>query len=164
MLFLTIPYDKGWTAEVDGEKAEVLEAGDTFVALNLSAGTHEIKLRYVSPGFKYGLLGSILCWGIFFLLSMVWKKRRKLSLPEYGEKKASDAADAGAGDQGSVEVTPEEEAPEEEVFEEAAPENGDPDREQTGGEAEEAEILEAETEKAETGESENAAAEDADPE
>ena len=85
ILFTSIPYDEGWTAEVDGNKAEIISLGDSFVGLKLTEGTHEIKLRYVSPGFKLGLLASIFCWAIFFLISHVWKKRKKLNLPEYNK-------------------------------------------------------------------------------
>ena len=79
ILFTTIPYDTGWTVWVDGEKTETLAAGDTFLSVRLSAGTHEIKMSYVSPGFWYGLLGSIVCWGIFILLSIIWKRRKRIS-------------------------------------------------------------------------------------
>ena len=77
VLFTTIPYDKGWSVTVDGEKVETLTAGETFLALRLSAGTHEIQMRYISPGFLPGLAISLVCWAFFFLLCYIWRVRRK---------------------------------------------------------------------------------------
>ena len=78
VLFTTIPYDQGWTVEVDGKKVQTEKAGDTFLALRLDAGHHEVKMRYVSPGFKTGLLISAACWAFFLLLCHIWRKRRRL--------------------------------------------------------------------------------------
>ena len=78
VLFTSIPYDQGWTVEVDGKKVQTEKAGDTFLALRLGAGHHEVKMRYVSPGFKTGLLISAACWAFFLLLCHIWKKRRRL--------------------------------------------------------------------------------------
>ena len=77
VLFTTIPYDKGWSVTVDGDSAEVLAAGETFLALRLSKGTHEIKMRYISPGFLPGLAISLVCWTFFFFLCYIWRVRRK---------------------------------------------------------------------------------------
>ena len=35
LLFLSIPYDKGWTILVDGEKQEINEAFDAFCSIKL---------------------------------------------------------------------------------------------------------------------------------
>jgi hypothetical protein len=77
VLFTTIPYDKGWSVTVDGEKVETLAAGETFLAVRLSAGTHEIQMRYISPGFLPGLAISLVCWAFFFFLCVIWRVRRK---------------------------------------------------------------------------------------
>jgi len=57
-LFLSIPYADGWTAYVDGEETEILCADIGFMAFDLDSGTHEIELRYKTPGLTSGLIIS----------------------------------------------------------------------------------------------------------
>ena len=74
-LLLTIPYSKGWTAYVDGEKAELLNANVSYMALKLSAGKHEIVLKYSTPYIKEGLIIS--CVGILLYVADYLIKKRK---------------------------------------------------------------------------------------
>jgi len=63
ILCLSIPYSDGWTAIVDGEERELLQANTMFMALPLEAGYHEVQLQYVTPGLTAGIalsLGGIL--------------------------------------------------------------------------------------------------------
>ncbi|MCR5652527.1 MAG: YfhO family protein [Ruminococcus sp.] len=80
ILLLTIPYSKGWKAYVDGKESEILRANTMFSALELSKGSHTIRLTYATPGFKIGIvlsaLGALAFIG-FIVLTIV--KRRKNS-------------------------------------------------------------------------------------
>jgi len=60
MLCIAIPYDEGWSAYVDGEKAKLYQANTAFMAVELSAGEHEIELRYWTPGLTAGITLSII--------------------------------------------------------------------------------------------------------
>lgn len=63
-LVLSIPYSSGWTAYVDGKETGILKANYAFMALDLDAGDHEIKLYYHTPGIKAGFcisLTGLLC-------------------------------------------------------------------------------------------------------
>ena len=67
VLLLTIPHDKGWSAEVDGEPVEILTALDTLIALELTRGEHSVELRFTPPGLYAGLgisLGALLIFVI----------------------------------------------------------------------------------------------------
>lgn len=55
-LFLTIPYSKGWTAYVDENAVELVEANHLYMALEIDEGYHEIKLVYRTPGATIGLI------------------------------------------------------------------------------------------------------------
>ena len=55
-LVLCIPYQKGWTAYVDGEETELLRANYMYMALPLSAGEHSIRLTFAIPGVKYAMI------------------------------------------------------------------------------------------------------------
>lgn len=45
-LFLTIPYDEGWTVTVDGKEAITRPVWKAFTGVELKAGTHTVELRY----------------------------------------------------------------------------------------------------------------------
>ncbi|MDO4343202.1 MAG: YfhO family protein [Eubacteriales bacterium] len=55
ILCLSIPYDGGWSAYVDGKKQKILKANYMFSAVPLEAGRHEILLVYRTPGLGVGL-------------------------------------------------------------------------------------------------------------
>ena len=54
VLLLTIPYSEGWTATVDGNPAELLQANTMFSALALEPGEHTIHLSYRTPHLRTG--------------------------------------------------------------------------------------------------------------
>lgn len=70
ILCLSIPYSSGWTAYVDGRKTELLRANTMYAALPLTAGSHTIKLRYVTRGLSAGLtltgIGILSFCGVLF--------------------------------------------------------------------------------------------------
>ena len=51
-LVLSIPYQKGWTAYVDGEETELLRANYMYMALPLSAGEHQHPSDLCNTGSK----------------------------------------------------------------------------------------------------------------
>ena len=65
ILCLAFPYSTGWTAWVDGEKTEILQANTMFMAIPLEKGSHDIVLTYRTPGLTMGIgfsaLGAALC-------------------------------------------------------------------------------------------------------
>ncbi len=71
----SIPYEKGWTLEVDGEKVETETFGGAFLAAHLSAGEHEICLTYLPDGFIPGILVSLCGIGILVALCFVRKRQ-----------------------------------------------------------------------------------------
>jgi len=46
LVFLSIPFDRGWRAEVDGAAAKLIRTNIGFLGLLLPAGSHAITLRY----------------------------------------------------------------------------------------------------------------------
>jgi hypothetical protein len=46
----------GWTATVDGKRADVVRADYAFTAVPVDAGTHEVVLRYRPRSVRYGLI------------------------------------------------------------------------------------------------------------
>lgn len=76
MLLLSVPYEEGWEAQVDGEKTETIAVGGGLLGVPLTAGTHQVTVKYHVPGFLPGLLVSILFAGVF-ALCIIFERRRK---------------------------------------------------------------------------------------
>lgn len=57
-LLTTIPFDKGWKAEIDGNTVPIEVFQNTFIELPLTAGTHEITLHFWPRGLTLGLAVS----------------------------------------------------------------------------------------------------------
>ena len=75
ILFLSIPYDKGWSIKVDGKKTNYFNIGHGFIGLELSEGKHNIKMKYVSPNFYKGCIISLI--SIILLILYESKNKRK---------------------------------------------------------------------------------------
>ncbi|MBQ6478133.1 MAG: YfhO family protein [Erysipelotrichaceae bacterium] len=75
-LLLSIPYSEGWTAYVDGEKAEILRANVAYMALKLEAGSHEIVFVYRTPMLKQGMILS-LCGLVMAIIDRVIRRKRR---------------------------------------------------------------------------------------
>lgn len=76
-LILSIPYEKGWTVLVNGEKREPEIFGGAFLALDLEPGTYEIQLDYVPSGSGMGLVITLISLGIVVGAVIVRRLRRK---------------------------------------------------------------------------------------
>lgn len=71
LLMVTLPYEKGFSITVDGVSSEYEKVLDSFIGIRLSAGHHDIKVKYKQPCFKIGCLVSlfslIVCCLYFYL-------------------------------------------------------------------------------------------------
>jgi uncharacterized membrane protein YfhO len=52
---LTVPYDKGWSATVDGQKVKITQAQTGFMTIPVKKGAHHIKMTFLPQGFKLGI-------------------------------------------------------------------------------------------------------------
>ena len=77
MLLLSVAYDKGWSAMIDGKRGNVEEAYDGLLCVQVPGGEHEIILSYQTPYLREGAfisgLAVLLCGGL--LLNRTYKKR-----------------------------------------------------------------------------------------
>lgn len=84
-LATTIPYSKGWRAEVDGKPVKINRTLKVFIGLKLKPGTHQITFKYRTPGFVIGALLSII--GIIALaIYTVYLKKNKTSISQKTNK------------------------------------------------------------------------------
>lgn len=98
-LILSVPYEKGWTVQIDGETVEPEIFGDTLMAFDLESGEHTIQMHYVPDGWNIGVLVS--AGSVLILVGCVlWQRcggRRKDRREDDSPEKTSDetkAADA----------------------------------------------------------------------
>ncbi|MED0960277.1 YfhO family protein [Bacillus paramycoides] len=60
LLYLSVPYSKGWTIKVDGKETEFTKANSAFIGVPITKGSHVIEMTYVTPYFKLGMIISII--------------------------------------------------------------------------------------------------------
>ena len=75
VLCITVPYENGWKAYVDGKETEILRANYAFMGLNLSEGHHEIVLKYHVPYLTEGIIVSLVSLCITVIILVVTKKK-----------------------------------------------------------------------------------------
>lgn len=84
LLFLSIPYGKGWEAYIDGEKTDIYKANLGFVAISIEKGEHSVEFKYTTPGiFAGGILtvvGWLLCVGVVVKMIVEKKVRGAISI------------------------------------------------------------------------------------
>jgi uncharacterized membrane protein YfhO len=73
-LFLSIPYDIGWHAQVDGVTVPVKKLGG-FIGVHLQKGTHNVQVDYRVPGFKEGTL--VTAFSIIVVTAFFFYLKRK---------------------------------------------------------------------------------------
>ena len=57
--FLSVPYSAGWSATVDGQPAEILQANTGFMAVAMDGAPHELVMTYCTPGLKAGAVCTL---------------------------------------------------------------------------------------------------------
>lgn len=59
LLVFSVPYDKGWSATVNGEPADVEKVNGGFCAVYVNKGSSDIEFTYTTPGAKLGLILTV---------------------------------------------------------------------------------------------------------
>ena len=91
LLFLTIPYAEGWSAEVDGEPCEIVSVQDAFMGLMLEKGSHDITITYAPAGVRAGILVSaisVFAIALINIIPMIFIRKKKSDEPAEAENSA----------------------------------------------------------------------------
>lgn len=56
MVFFSVPYEKGWTAEVNGKPVTAERVSVGFMAVRCGAGDNTITFHYETPGLRIGII------------------------------------------------------------------------------------------------------------
>lgn len=78
-LLLSLPYDNGWSIYVDGEKVKQGSINEALTTIDITAGTHDVKMKYSPEGFKLGVLITSICVIIVIVLFLAERYPEKLS-------------------------------------------------------------------------------------
>jgi len=81
-VFSEVYYPKGWTAYIDGQPAEIINADFILRALKVPAGSHKVEFKYMPESFTKGAMYSRISSGLLILLLLagiggeIYNKRR----------------------------------------------------------------------------------------
>ncbi len=82
-VFSEVYYPKGWTAYIDGQPAEIINADFILRALKVPAGSHKVEFKYKPESFTKGAMYSRISSGLLILLLLagiggeIYNKRRE---------------------------------------------------------------------------------------
>jgi uncharacterized membrane protein YfhO len=78
LVFFSVPFDKGWSATVNGQKAEIEQVNVGFMAVKVPAGESAIRFNYQPPALKLGLLitiGSCILFIIYIFAFLLFSRK-----------------------------------------------------------------------------------------
>ncbi len=76
VLLTSIPYDKGWSVKVDGEKVDIKALDNALCAIPLTAGEHTIEFSFFTYGLSVGIIASLCCAGMLVLIAVISRKKK----------------------------------------------------------------------------------------
>lgn len=78
LLFLSIPYGKGFKIYVDDKIVSYERLLDSFIGIDLESGKHKVVVKYITPYFKEGLVLSIV--GVIVSIIYLCKENKYMLL------------------------------------------------------------------------------------
>ncbi len=79
-IMITLPFENGYEILLDGKKTEYVSYRDSLILLKATKGTHDIVIRYKTPGFTLGALISLfslcitICYAVLFRIKQKKEK------------------------------------------------------------------------------------------
>ncbi len=81
LVVFSVPFDKGWSAMINGENAEIDKVNGGLMAVRVPAGKQEIVFTYRTPGLVLGIVlticGAVLIAAYIFVFMFVFRERPK---------------------------------------------------------------------------------------
>jgi len=76
MLFLSIPYDKGWSAKVDGKDVQIRNINVGFMGIFLQAGAHTVSVTFHPPYLAASAAASGLSLLLYAGLGIIFRNKQ----------------------------------------------------------------------------------------
>ncbi len=103
LVFFSVPWESGWSAEVNGQPAEVEKVNVGFMAVRVPAGASTIRFTYSTPGLALGALASGI--GVVLLaLYLLLAKRFGKAPPARRVYRVAARAQAGPAPEGPADL------------------------------------------------------------
>lgn len=83
LVFFSVPYSKGWTAEVNGKAADIERVDNGLMAVRAESGRNTITFHYETPGIKNGIIISVSALAVLVLYLLICRRFRGKE-KEYG--------------------------------------------------------------------------------
>lgn len=87
LVFFSVPYDKGWSATVNGKPVTVEKVNVGFMAVAVDEGESEIRFRYQNSGLVLGIvitMVSIFVFVVYMMISYLYNRHKVVDV-EYPE-------------------------------------------------------------------------------
>ena len=87
LVFFSVPYDKGWSATVNGKPVTVEKVNVGFMAVAVDEGVSEIRFRYQNSGLVLGIvitMVSIFVFVVYMMISYLYTRHKVVDV-EYPE-------------------------------------------------------------------------------
>lgn len=94
MLYTSIPYDKGWSVYVDGEKVadeNIVKIGNALMGVNMDPGEHTVEFKFTPRGLIPGAALTLI--GIVILVLLLIFKKKNLFI--FSDNYKSDVLELG---------------------------------------------------------------------
>ena len=75
LLALTEQWDEGWSAQIDGHDADIVQVDGFMLGIELPRGEHTVTFRYRAPGLRAGIVVSTLA--VVAVVVLLWTGRRR---------------------------------------------------------------------------------------
>lgn len=82
LVFYSVPYDRGWSATVNGKPAEIQKTSIGFMSVRAPAGETTIRFTYTAPGLFLGVGVTAAGFLILAVYLLLWRKFGKPESPK----------------------------------------------------------------------------------
>ena len=84
LVFFSVPYSSGWTAEVNGSPVDIEKVNEGFMAVRAEKGSSTIVFRYRTPYLREGIIISCISAAVLAAYVVIFRrKRRKGDYPDH---------------------------------------------------------------------------------
>ena len=100
LVFFSVPWEGGWSAAVNGRKAEIVRVNVGFMAVRVPAGTSQIRFDYRTPGLALGAAasgGGVLLFAFYYFVTRRADRKRGKKRKIFRVAPAAESAPAGSG-------------------------------------------------------------------
>ena len=94
ILFLSMPYEKGWKVYVDGKETETLELMNAMLGAKVSEGEHKIRIVSTPEGFVTGVMISFSALAVCLVIAFIDYRRKRRQLAKEAAAAAAEAEKA----------------------------------------------------------------------